>query len=92
MNFGLMSVKPKKHLGQHFLTDKNISRRIAEQFKNHQDCKKILEIGPGMGALTTFILENEKSEVWVMDIDKESIIYLKENFPQLRIKYLKLIF
>jgi len=78
-----MSVKAKKHLGQHFLIDKNVSRKIAEQFQGHRGCNKVLEIGPGMGALTTYLLENKQNEVWVMDIDKESIVYLNDHFPQL---------
>lgn len=78
-----MSVKAKKHLGQHFLTDKNICRKIADQFGNHQDCRRVLEIGPGMGALTEFLLEKEGNEVSVIDVDSESIAYLKAHFPQL---------
>lgn len=78
-----MSVKAKKHLGQHFLIDKNVSKRIAQQFQAHRGCTKVLEIGPGMGALTTFLLEEKDHEVWAMDVDKESIVYLKEHFPQL---------
>ena len=80
-----MSVRAKKHLGQHFLTDKNICRKIAQQYKSHQGCKKVLEIGPGMGALTAFLLE-EELDVWVMDIDTESIEYLEGHFPVLKDK------
>ncbi len=78
-----MSVRAKKHLGQHFLIDKNISRKIAEQYGKHQDCTRVLEIGPGMGALTDFLLSRGDLEVHVIDVDKESIAYLKENYPQL---------
>lgn len=78
-----MSVRPKKHLGQHFLTDKNICRKIASQFTAHQGCKRVLEIGPGMGALTEFLLEEETNEVSVMEIDHESVVYLEGHFPQL---------
>lgn len=78
-----MSVKAKKHLGQHFLTDQNICRKIAVQFGAHQGCRKVLEIGPGMGALTTYLLEDPNNDVWVMDIDTESIAYLQQHFPQL---------
>jgi len=78
-----MSVKAKKHLGQHFLTDQNICRKIAAQFGAHQNCHKVLEIGPGMGALTTYLLEEKQNDVWVMDIDTESIAYLQEHFPLL---------
>ena len=74
-------VRAKKHLGQHFLTDKNICQKIAQQFKGYKGCNKVLEIGPGMGALTEFLLERKESEVHVMEIDRDSIAYLKEHFP-----------
>lgn len=78
-----MSVAPKKHLGQHFLTDKNICDKIAKQYSFHQDCKKVLEIGPGMGALTEFLLKQDM-DLFVMDVDQDSIGYLTEHFPQLK--------
>ena len=46
-------------------------------------CHRVLEIGPGMGALTTYLLEKPENEVWVMDIDRDSIPYLQEHFPAL---------
>ena len=73
-----MSVRAKKHLGQHFLTDKNICRKIAEQYSANNDCRRVLEIGPGMGALTDFLVERDL-ETWVMEIDTESIEYLRKN-------------
>ena len=78
-----MTVKAKKHLGQHFLTDKNICNKIARQYGKHQDCARVLEIGPGMGALTEYLIA-EGLDVHVMDIDKESIEYLDQHFPQLK--------
>jgi 16S rRNA (adenine1518-N6/adenine1519-N6)-dimethyltransferase len=78
-----MSVKAKKHLGQHFLIDMAVSRRIAEQFGTFRGCNKVLEIGPGMGALTQFLLEKKESEVWVMEVDRDSVAYLKEHYPAL---------
>lgn len=78
-----MSVKAKKHLGQHFLTDKNICKKIADQYNEHQGCKTVLEIGPGMGALTAFLIENGL-DVHVMEIDTESVAYLNEHFDQLK--------
>lgn len=77
-----MSVKAKKHLGQHFLIDKNICAKIANQFHGHQGCKRLLEIGPGMGALTEFLVQKDV-EVWAMDVDLESVVFLEKNFPQL---------
>ncbi len=78
-----MNVRAKKHLGQHFLTDKNICEKISNQFRKHNDCQRVLEIGPGMGALTEFLLKRADLEVFVIDVDKESIAYLKSNFPNL---------
>lgn len=78
-----MTVRAKKHLGQHFLTDKNICQKIANQFTHFQGCHRVLEIGPGMGALTEFLLQHEHADVSVIEIDKESIAYLKANFPVL---------
>ena len=83
-----MSVKAKKHLGQHFLKDEDTCQRIADQYKKHQDCNKVLEVGPGMGALTKYLLEKD-SDVWVMEIDTESIKYLQENFPVLENKIIE---
>ncbi len=71
-----MEVKPKKHLGQHFLKDKNIAKKIAETLQ--LNTPTILEIGPGMGVLTTF-LKNNTSELYVAEVDPESIEYLVEN-------------
>jgi len=77
-----MTVRAKKHLGQHFLKDKNICEKIAKQYSRHNNCKRVLEIGPGTGALTEFLLK-ENLDVWVMEIDRDSVAYLKDNFSQL---------
>jgi 16S rRNA (adenine1518-N6/adenine1519-N6)-dimethyltransferase len=79
----MTTVRPKKHLGQHFLHDKEIARRIVGSLlrDNYTD---ILEIGPGMGILTGYLLELKDKTTWVIDIDSESIKYLKENFPSLQ--------
>lgn len=81
-----MNVRPKKHLGQHFLHDKNIAKKIASTLTGHGNYKKVLEIGPGTGALTHFLLENQKIDLSVIDVDDESIEYLKINFPVLKDK------
>jgi len=80
-----MTVRAKKHLGQHFLTDKNTCQKIARQYSSHEGCNKVLEIGPGMGALTEYLIADEL-DVWVMEIDRDSVAYLKENFPALENK------
>lgn len=76
-------IQPKKHLGQHFLKDKNICQKIALTFGQHEGCSNVLEIGPGTGALTEFLLRREEINVEVMDVDTESIAYLNEHFPLL---------
>ena len=81
-------VKPKKHLGQHFLTDKNIAQKIARTLqRNSYDT--ILEIGPGMGVMTGFLLQEQNKELYVVEIDKESVQYLKNHFPQLKNKIIE---
>ena len=76
-----MSVRAKKHLGQHFLTDENIARKIVEGLTD-VPTDAVLEVGPGMGVLTQYLLQGEK-ELFLAEIDQESIVYLKKNFPQL---------
>lgn len=75
-------VKPKKNLGQHFLTDLNIAKRIADTVDR---CPSIpvLEIGPGMGVLTQFLVDKPR-EVKAVEIDTESVVYLHEHYPMLR--------
>jgi 16S rRNA (adenine1518-N6/adenine1519-N6)-dimethyltransferase len=80
------AVKAKKHLGQHFLKDVEICNNIADELQPDGKYKKILEIGPGMGALTEALLNQKKADLYVIDIDKESIIYLHENFKNLSVK------
>lgn len=75
-------VKPKKNLGQHFLTDLNIAKRIADTVDACPDIP-VLEIGPGMGVLTQYLVEKPR-EVKAVEIDAESVAYLYEKFPTLR--------
>ena len=79
----MAKVRPKKHLGQHFLRDNEIAREIVNNL-NLENCQNILEIGPGMGILTSYLLALPERDLWVIDIDKESIDYLHETFPQLQ--------
>ncbi len=76
-----MTVKAKKHLGQHFLTDENIAQKIANTLTLN-GYKKVLEIGPGMGVLTKYLLE-KPIETFVIEIDTESIAYLKAHYLNL---------
>ena len=83
-----MYVKPKKELGQHFLTDLSIAQRIADLLTGHGGYQKVLEIGPGMGVLTQFLLKEAipagpQFETYVIEIDRESVDYLKQHFPAL---------
>lgn len=76
------NVKAKKYLGQHFLTDKNIAAKIAHSLLFQGD---VLEVGPGMGILTDFLLQNPKLNVSAIEIDAESVSYLKHRYPHLTV-------
>lgn len=79
-----MTVRAKKHLGQHFLNDENIAKKIADSL-TEKGYDNVLEIGPGMGVLTKYLLE-KKPKVTVMELDSESVTYLQETFPVEHIK------
>ena len=72
-------VRAKKHLGQHFLTDEPIAKRISDTL-TLQGYDTILEIGPGMGMLTKYLIEKDKT-VYAMELDKASVIYLEKEYP-----------
>jgi 16S rRNA (adenine1518-N6/adenine1519-N6)-dimethyltransferase len=76
-----MSVKAKKYLGQHFLMDENIAKNIVDAL-SFTSYDKILEVGPGMGVLTKYLLE-KNSEIFVAEIDQESIEYLQKHYSKL---------
>lgn len=78
----MITVRPKKSLGQHFLKDKAIARKISDSLTG-EGCSSVLEIGPGMGILTDFIIKRGFSDFRVIEIDNESIHYLKTNYPEL---------
>ena len=75
-------VRPKKHLGQHFLKDQNIALKIAEALTGHGNYEHLLEVGPGTGVLTQFLLQKEY-EVHAVEMDSESVVYLKQHLIQL---------
>lgn len=77
----IKAVKPKKFLGQHFLTDLSIAEAIADTIQDYKDLP-VLEIGPGMGVLTQFLVQ-KGFDLTVVELDRDSVVYLKEAFPQL---------
>ena len=78
----MKQVRPKKNLGQHFLTDLTIARRIADTVDACPDIP-VLEVGPGMGVMTQYLV-NKPRPFKVVEIDRESVAYLNSHFPQLR--------
>ena len=78
----MKQVKPKKNLGQHFLIDLGIARRIADTVDACPDLP-VLEIGPGMGVLTQYLVEKPRP-VKAIEIDRESVVYLHDRFPKLQ--------
>ena len=77
------TVRPKKHLGQHFLADPNIARNIVGALQLPDGVRQVLEIGPGMGVLTQYLLQNPAYQTSVVEIDTESVAYLKVHYPAL---------
>lgn len=77
-------VRAKKHLGQHFLTDLNIAQRIAASLQLEVETP-VLEIGPGMGVLTQFLIQDKNAQLSVIEIDTESVEYLHEHYPDLNV-------
>lgn len=75
-------VKPKKSLGQHFLSDLNVARKIVDSLGSNTP--DVLEIGPGTGVLTQYLLSRKELYLRVIEIDRDSVAYLQENFPQLK--------
>jgi len=80
----LQKVKAKKHLGQHFLTDLTIAEKIVESLSLTESYNKVVEVGPGMGVLTQYLIEHKNYETFPVDVDRESIGYLAEKYPQLK--------
>lgn len=75
-----MDVRAKKYLGQHFLTDESIAARIADSLS---PCRYVLEVGPGMGVLTKYLLANDNISLRAVEIDAEAVDYLHIHFPSL---------
>lgn len=82
-------VRAKKHLGQHFLNDESIAFNIVKAFTDQCQTPDVLEIGPGMGVLTKYLLPNTNFKTWAIDLDKESIAYLNKHYSQLENRLLE---
>jgi 16S rRNA (adenine1518-N6/adenine1519-N6)-dimethyltransferase len=72
-------VRPKKKLGQHFLKDQNIARKIVDSLG--ATAGDVLEVGPGMGVLTRFLIERPEFKIHAIEIDRDSVEFLKQNYP-----------
>lgn len=77
-------VRAKKHLGQHFLTDEDIAKDIVASLSQTHLYKKVLEVGPGMGVLTKYLIQDHSYQTSLIEIDRESISFLEEKFPELK--------
>ncbi|HTB07356.1 MAG TPA: 16S rRNA (adenine(1518)-N(6)/adenine(1519)-N(6))-dimethyltransferase RsmA [Bacteroidia bacterium] len=75
-------VKPKKRLGQHFLKDENIAKKVASYLTPSDDI--LIEIGPGTGNLTTHLVKEWSDRLWLVEVDDESVEYLQNVFPELK--------
>lgn len=80
----MMHVRAKKQLGQHFLKDEDIARRIAESLPLRR-AMPVLEVGPGTGVLTRHLLRNPLVELQAVEIDRESVDYLRTHLPELKL-------
>ena len=76
-------VRAKKHLGQHFLTDRAIAGRIVNSLQSNGRFENVLEVGPGMGILSDILLQDPGYQTWLIDLDIESIDYLAKQYPKL---------
>lgn len=79
----IQRVKAKKHLGQHFLKDRSIAAEIVNALVKVYEQGTVLEVGPGMGVLTGFLLEQKKLQTWAAEIDTESVSYLMAQWPSI---------
>ncbi len=79
----MSTVRAKKHLGQHFLNDKNAAEKIVNALDPSLGFDTVLEVGPGMGVLSDFLLQNQSYKTWLIDVDEESVNYLADKYPQL---------
>ncbi|MBL7985045.1 MAG: ribosomal RNA small subunit methyltransferase A [Flavobacteriales bacterium] len=80
-----MQVRAKKHLGQHFLKEEGIAKRIAESLTGHGGYTHVVEVGPGTGALTQHLLANPAYALTCYEVDRESVAHLNARYPDLRV-------
>jgi 16S rRNA (adenine1518-N6/adenine1519-N6)-dimethyltransferase len=78
-------VRPKKHLGQHFLKEDSIAQRIAGFLTGHGGYRHVIEVGPGTGALTRHLMALQQYTLTCMEVDTESVAHLREHHPGLRV-------
>lgn len=85
----LGKVRPKKSLGQHFLHDQNIAQRIVASLQVEKEQNAVLEIGPGMGMLTKFLIDQPGLDLKLIEIDRDSVAYLKKHYTILHDKIIE---
>lgn len=81
-----MHVRAKKHLGQHFLKEDDIARRIAESLTGHGGYRHVIEVGPGTGALTKHLVHRANTELVCYEVDTESVRYLEQTYPEVEVR------
>lgn len=81
----MQPVRPKKHLGQHFLHREDVAERIANVALTYNVSGPLLEIGPGTGMLTKYLLKNENIQLKACELDRDSVEYLKQHYPDLEV-------
>ena len=84
-----MEVRAKKSLGQHFLCDLKVAQKIVDALNAESECRNVLEIGPGMGVLTQYLLQREDIDLKAVELDGESVDYLLTHFPGIQGKLLQ---
>ena len=79
-------VRAKKHLGQHFLKDETVTQNLTKALTFHQGYSSVIEVGPGMGVLTKYLMQEPKiTDLRVVELDWDSVAYLKQNYPDLKV-------
>jgi 16S rRNA (adenine1518-N6/adenine1519-N6)-dimethyltransferase len=82
-------VRPKKSLGQHFLKDSGIAQRIVDALQLPAGKNAVMEIGPGTGVLTQYLAKNPNIDLTVVELDRDSVAYLKQHYPTLQLKIIE---